>query len=127
MVPMPDQSVAVANPDFLRIYVLRDTSERPSIHRVLVYEGELQIGSIHEREYLCWERRPGRTLLTAVHELSESAGENRQVDIEVEGAAGEVRYYGISISTGQSMPSLFPLEPERARELLGTRLPPRTP
>lgn len=127
MVPMPDQSVEIANPDFLRIYVLRDTSERPSIHRVFVYEGELQIGSIHEREYLCWERRPGRTLLTVVHELSESAGDNRQVDIEVEGGAGEVRYYGISISSGQSMPSLVALDPERARELLTMRIPPRSP
>ena len=57
-VDYPDQSKEVENPKMARIYLCRPTSISKGIN-FKVTDGDIHIGDIGQRGYLCWERKPG--------------------------------------------------------------------
>lgn len=57
-VDYPDQSKEVQNPEMARIYLCRPTSISKGIN-FEVSDGNIHIGDIGRRGYLCWERKPG--------------------------------------------------------------------
>jgi hypothetical protein len=80
MVPLPDQAKRIEDPSKGRVYVMRPSSLGAAI-RMTVLDGGTTIGVTGPAGYLCWERPPGDTTITATAEgvsqapLSVSAGE----------------------------------------------------
>lgn len=120
---LPDQSVPLTDPALCRFYVLRPSQGRWNLRRVLVYDGEREIGSIHEGEYLCWERPPGESTLTVVYDGPKDEGGYMYTLFELDAPAGAVAYYGVSLGEEQHLPIVSAMDPAAAREELAKRLP----
>lgn len=58
-VDYPDQSKEVQDPRMARIYLCRPTSICKGV-TFKVTDGDVHIGDIGRRGYLCWERKPGK-------------------------------------------------------------------
>src|SRR5262245_49905536 len=67
-VPFPAQSSEVSSPSVSRIYLLRLPQARGTIRGLRAKEDEREIGRIGSDSYLCWERKPGRTLVVLTYE-----------------------------------------------------------
>lgn len=61
----PDQSKTLTNPDICRIYIFRDSSSYFSAWQSEIYDGEIYIGTLEPYTYLCWEKEPEHTEITA--------------------------------------------------------------
>jgi len=120
-VPMPAPGTSVPS-DRCRVYIAREDTTAGSIRNVRVFDGETEIGEIHEDEFLCWERRPergvGRLVFEGVGLLS--AVEN-VFDLPRE--PGTVAYYGIRITREQRKPEVQRLSSEAGRALIEARSP----
>ena len=66
-VPIPDQNISIENPDNVRIYVMRPTSFGGGI-ATTIKDGSEEIGATGPGGYLCWERKPGKTVITGIAE-----------------------------------------------------------
>ena len=117
-VPAPAQDVEVTSPAVARIYILRMPQHLGRIRSVSVRDDELEIGRVARNDYLCWERAPGRSLVTLTYEGAEIDGGGKQGLIDLQCAAGEVCYYGLSIDKAWRKPVVRLLERDEARELL---------
>lgn len=126
MAPLPDQSVALTSPDLSRIYVLRTAQTRGNLRRVRVFDGEMEIGSISQTEYVCWERLPGRSLVTVAYEGPKADGGNTESLLDLVTEPGGIYHYGISIDKRGNKPVIELLGPAEARELLVHRRPSQT-
>ena len=122
MAPLPDQAVELSSAELCRIYVLRPSQGRWNLRRVLVFDGEREIGSIHEGEYLCWERTPGKSQLTVVYDGPKSEGYAYTL-FDIEAPAGTVSFYGVSLEQGRAQPLVTAMDPTLAREELALRRP----
>ena len=124
-IPVPRQDVEVTSPAVSRLYVLRLPEAKGYYRNVGVDEDMTEIGRIGNDEYLCWERPPGRTLLTLTIEPVELAGgKPTQVFVDAKCEPGRAYYYAISVSAAWSKPEVRELEPTEARSLLaGLSLP----
>jgi hypothetical protein len=91
-VPLPAQDVEVTSPDVARIYVMRAGQTMGSVRSLVVEEANEAIGALGQGEYLCWERAPGRTLLTFVYEGPRIDGGDREGIHSLDAEAGGVYY-----------------------------------
>jgi hypothetical protein len=105
-VPFPSQDVEVTSPDLCRIYIARTGQVRGSIRSILVTEYDEEIGAIDSDEYLCWERRPGRSILEVVFEGSITEGEVESL-VPIDARAGEVLYFRIDLERKTDDPYTF--------------------
>ncbi len=121
-VPMPSLDASVPA-DLCRVYVARESTVAGSIRNVRVFDNEVEIGVIHENEFLCWERKPQRGLGRLVFEgvgIDQAAVEN-VFDLPRE--AGTVSYYGIRIERSARKPEITLLSEEAGRALIDARTP----
>ncbi len=63
--PYPDQTKE--NSEMVRIYVIRPTL-RGLMVRIEIKDGKQTIGFLGAKQYLCWERKPGNTVISGESE-----------------------------------------------------------
>lgn len=122
-VPMPAQNVTVTRPDVARIYVVRDDTARLHKNDVVVYDGELEIGTVTSGTYLCWERAGGRTIGSAKYEAVDGAKGRIAGVADFDCAAGRAYYYLVSVAREGGKPELVPLADAEGRKLVAQRDP----
>jgi len=93
-VHFPDQSKVVEDPSKGRIYVMRPASIGGAISMDVSDDGRI-VGSTGPSSYLCWERPPGNTVISAKSENTSAVG----VDVE----AGKVNYIFLHVRMGWVM------------------------
>ena len=121
-VPMPLSGSSVPS-DRCRVYVAREDTTAGSLRNVRVFDGDTEIGVIHEREFLCWERKAGRGVGRLVFEglsLDTAAVEN-VFDLPRE--PGTTGYYAIRIVHSGHKPEVALLSSEAGRALIDARSP----
>src|SRR5262245_27633075 len=121
-VPMPLSGSNVPT-DRCRVYVAREDTTAGSLRNVRVFDGDTEIGVIHEREFLCWDRKPGRGVGRLVFEglsLDTAAVEN-VFDLPRE--PGTIGYYAIRIVHSGHKPEVTPLSSEAGKALIEARSP----
>jgi hypothetical protein len=91
-VKFPDQSNRLTDPSKGRIYLIRSTNDESRTH-VDVLDGRWLVGSTKPMSYLCWERKPGQTIL-----LSSSSGE---YELPLTVNAGQVYYIVQHVGSGR--------------------------
>lgn len=121
-VPMPLSGSSVPN-DRCRVYVAREDTTAGSLRNVRVFDGDTEIGIIHEREFLCWERKPGRGVGRLVFEgLSpDTAAVENVFDLPRE--PGSTGYYAIRILQSGRKPEVTLLSTEAGKALIEARSP----
>ena len=124
-VPIPRQDVEVSSSSVGRIYVLR-VGETKGFHRyVLVEEDTHEIGKVGNDGYLCWERPPGRFLLTLTCEPVELAdGRPQQLFVDVKCEPGHTYYYAINVNSAWGRGEVRQVPRGEARVLLEELSPP---
>jgi len=95
--PLPSQEVEVSRPDLARIYVVREGQIRGKLWGLRVEDSDEDIGALDQGDYLCWERAPGRTLLTIVFEGPPLEGGEREALFSLDAEAGHAYYLVIHI------------------------------
>jgi hypothetical protein len=121
-VAMPLPSASVPG-DRCRVYVAREKTAAGSIRNVRVFDGDTEIGVIHEDEFLCWERKPERGVGRLVFEgiSPDTAAVENVFDLPREpGTAG---YYAIRIEHSGRRPEITPLSSEAGKALIEARSP----
>lgn len=85
MVPFPDQSKIVENPDMARIYLMRDTVLADDS---TIRDGDTYIGILTAHFYFCWEREPGKAVISTFY----GAANKHTKPLELEVEKGRVYY-----------------------------------
>jgi hypothetical protein len=116
--PVPSQSVEVTSPDVCRIYILRMPSVKGLIRGLRASENDHEVGRIGRDKYLCWERKPGRSVVVLTYSGTAFASQDRESMIDVEGAPGQTYYYGITIDEAWTKALVRLLSRDEAREVL---------
>ena len=107
--------------DLTRIYVLRQDARLLQDRPVRVFDGEMEIGTLDNGTYLCWERRGGRTLGRAYFgALDPSRGQLEGI-ADFDCPEGSVNYFKIVVSREEGRPSIEKLAPEEGRQLVAER------
>jgi hypothetical protein len=118
-VPVPPQDVEVSSSAVSRIYVLRPGEAKGFNRYVLVEEDTHEVGKVGNAGYLCWERSPGRFLLTLTVEPVELAdGKPQQLFMDVKCEAGETYYYAVNVNSSWGSGELREVDRSEARMLL---------
>ncbi len=104
--PLPPQELQVSRPELARIYVTRDAQLRGSIRSIRVLDGESEIGLMGSNEFLCWERPPGRTLLSFVYEGPAIDGGHFEGLFSLDAEAGRTYYLGVHLERKSDDPEL---------------------
>jgi len=112
VVPVPNQSVKLSDPKKCRVYLIRKTNVGWG-YIVEIFDNDMFIGNIHANAYLCWEREPGKMLLT-----TETAGiqinfTKQKLPVDVQ--AGNVYYIEQTMWFGGKLKLL---SEEKGRKLL---------
>lgn len=97
--PLPSQEVEVSRPDLARIYVMRSGQTRGALRSLRVEEADKEIGALGQDEFLCWERAPGRTLLTLNYEGPVIDGGDVEGIHSLDAAPGAVYYLLVHLDT----------------------------
>ena len=116
VLPMPSQDVELTDPSLCRVYVARDQQTRGAVRKVTVFDGEQKVGTIAMGQYLCWERRPVRGLLTMVYDSGALAPEYEGL-FDLQPEAGRVYYVAITIEPKPENPQDTSLRKPQARLL----------
>src|SRR5262245_23827971 len=95
--PLPSQSVEVSRPDVARVYMMREGQLRGKIRDVRVEDADQDIGILDQGEFLCWERPPGRTLLTVVFESGVMEGGGHEALFSLDAEPGRAYYLLIHV------------------------------
>jgi hypothetical protein len=122
-VPMPSQDVDVSSPSVARVYLLRMPQHLGTLRTVSVRDNDRQIGRISRSDYLCWERAPGRSVVTLTYEGADVDGGGNQGLIDLQVEAGEVCYYALTIDPSWRKPVVRMLDKEEAKRLLQDMTP----
>lgn len=123
-VPWPDEGSAVAA-DRCRVYVLRENVGPGSARQVRVLDGEDEIGTLAEGQYLCWERRPVRGIGTLLFEGF--APQLREVEnvFDLPREAGTTSYFLVTIPHSGHQPQARRIEAAEGAALVAQRRPAR--
>jgi hypothetical protein len=123
-VPWPDEGSAVAA-DRCRVYVLREDVAAGSTRQVRVLDGEDEIGTLAEGQYLCWERRPVRGIGTLLFEGF--APKLREVEnvFDLPREAATTSYFLVTIPHSGHQPQARRLEVAEGAALVAQRRPAR--
>jgi hypothetical protein len=121
--PMPPQDVEISSPTVARIYVLRMPQHLGTLRTVAVRDNDMEIGRIARSDYLCWERAPGRSLVTLTYEGKEIDGGGNQGLIDLQCEAGEVCYYALTIDEAWRKPVVRLLDKEEGKRLVKDMTP----
>lgn len=120
--PIPAQDVRVSSPDVARIYVARD-SLIGSLYDMTVLDGQTEVGLISKDQYLCWERLPGKGIVTLRYHGPRIDGGDIEGILPLECEAGEVYYYSVAIESSTKKPQGKRLDEKSGRALLAERDP----
>lgn len=120
--PMPPLDASVPG-DLCRVYVAREDTIAGSIRNVRVFDGDTEVGVIHENEFLCWERRPQRGFGRVVFEGlgPDLAAVENLFDLPRE--PGTASYYAIRIVQSGHKPEVALLSSEAGKALIQARSP----
>ncbi|MCZ6596643.1 MAG: hypothetical protein O7B99_03290 [Planctomycetota bacterium] len=127
-VARPDLSVELEDLGKCRIYYVRTGGLYGSRMIVHVYHGDKQIGSIRDGDFLCWERRPGRTLVKVElekREIEQRVGGMKSTEsfLDLLCEPGEVYYCGIDLQMAGARPKISLLSEKEGRELVSDQSP----
>jgi len=123
-VPRPDESRAVAG-DRCRVYVAREDVRAGSGRLVRVLDGDTEIGSIAEGEYLCWDRAPVRGIGGLVYEgLAPQLREVENV-FDLPREPGTTSWFVIEIPHAGRQPQIRAVPADEGRALVARRKPAR--
>ena len=91
--PVPNQINKLDDPLKCRIYVIRDTSVGP-FYTTDIFDGDTFIGTTLAKTYLCWERKPGESVISGTSggggDPSYSLGLSKKLEVNLQ--AGQVIY-----------------------------------
>lgn len=120
--PWPDEGAAVAA-DRCRVYLLREDVVAGSGRQVRVLDGEDEIGSLSEGQYLCWERKPVQGFGTLYFEGF--APKLRAVEnvFDLPREAGSTTWFVVSIPHSGHQPEVRKVGADEGRALLAKRKP----
>jgi len=121
--PMPSQEVEITSPSVARVYLLRMPQHLGTLRTVSVRDNDTEIGRIARSDYLCWERAPGRSVVTLTYEGADVDGGGNQGLIDLQVEAGEVCYYALTIDPDWRKPVVRMLGKEEGKKLLKDMTP----
>jgi hypothetical protein len=121
LVPLPDQTKTVDNPQSARIYVIRAYNFLGSAGSLWILDDHKHIGNIGVESYLCWERPAGKTTITS--DASGFGGGQWKLDLNLQ--SGSVYYLEQTIGMGDARITL--LDAEKGQELLRKCKAPQVP
>jgi hypothetical protein len=121
--PLPPQDVVVSSPELTRIYFLREGGEAIQARTIKVLEDDREVGELTSDTYLCWERRPGRTIARAFFEAFDPGRGQVEGVANLDCEAGRAHYYNVTLSRGAGKPTVTQLDPEEGRRLVAERKP----
>ena len=125
-VPMPAQDVTLTSPELARIYVVRDDKAALHTNDVVVYDGELVVGTLTGRTYLCWERVGGRTIGRADYDAVDP-GKGRIAGVaDLDCPAGHVYFFLVSVAREGGKPEFVAIDEAKGRALVADRSPAST-
>jgi hypothetical protein len=105
-VPMPDQSVEIADESKSRVYLVRPGQAYGKAHAVVVFDGQAEIGKVGTGSYLCWERPAGRTLVRAVYQPVEPQRAPQEGLLDLNTEPGRVYICSVELDRGTFEPKL---------------------
>jgi hypothetical protein len=121
-VPQPDPNAPVPA-DACRVVLVREGKLIGRAREVRVYDSEVQIGSLGENDYLCWDRPAARgmgRLVFSGYELDGGPVEN-VFDLPREG--GTTTWFAIRLRGEDRKPIVESVPPEEGRALVADRKP----
>ena len=121
-IPRPDENSPVSS-DRCRVYIARQDVAAGSVRQVRVLDGEAEIGSIAEDEYLCWERRPERGIGTLYFDGFAPALKEVENVFDLPRQAGTTTWFAIEIPHAGRQPQIKELSPLEGRALIAQRKP----
>jgi len=121
-VPRPDERAPVAA-DRCRVYLARADVAAGSTRHVRVLDGEDEIGTLAEGEYLCYERRPVQGVGSLVFEGV--APELRSVEnvFDLPRTPGSTTYFVVTIPHSGRQPEIRAVTADEGRALVAQRRP----
>jgi hypothetical protein len=117
-VPMPDQSVDIADRTMSRVYLVRPRQTYGKITGVVVFDGQAEIGKVGTGSYLCWERPAGRTLMRAVYQPVEPQRAPQEGLLDLNTEPGQVYICSVELDHGTFEPKLMILPLAEGRKVL---------
>ena len=123
-VPLPPQDVLVSRSDLARVYVMRDSQVRGRIRAMHVEDSNQEVGAFLPGEFLCWERTPGRALLSFSYQGPHIDGGELEGLYSLDAEAGHAYYLLVhlerrpedpQLSRAAGHPEVELLEPELQR------------
>ena len=123
-VELPDPESAV-NPELCRVYFFRDKQNHEHLIGMEVRDGKLVIGELYDTTYLCWERAPGRTLITVAFNPWNNMKDVQERYLDLECPAGGTVYCSTSLEVGIDKPLPRILTAKEGMQMLADRKPPK--
>lgn len=121
-VPMPAPDTSVPD-DYCRVYIAREDTAAGSIRNVRVFDGDTEIGVIHEDEFLCWQRRPQRGVGNVVFEGLGPKLTGVENVFDLPRTPGATAYFAIRIQHEGSKPEVAQLSSAAGEALIAARSP----
>jgi hypothetical protein len=123
IVPMPDTSASLANPEMARVYLIRGGALFSENKKLFVADSENIIGGLGRDMYLCWDRPATITQLkyyldSGARPTGETQGNHRLVP-----EPGKTYYLEVSFPRGANRMKTTVLMDEYARHLLSSMKP----
>lgn len=118
IVPMPDTSTALTNPEMCRVYLIRGGDLFSENKKLFVADGDNIIGALGRDDYLCWDRPATITQLryyldSGARPTGETQGNHRLVP-----EPGKTYYLEVSFPRGEDRMKTVALMDEYAQHLL---------
>lgn len=122
-VPMPADVSALPANGSCRIYVARSDQFWGKVRSIDVVDRGVDIGTLGEDGYLCWDREPDQTPIELYYNASFLDGGVVEGQLAFDGKPGMVYYYAIHLRKGDRKPEVNLLDAEAGRALIAKRSP----
>jgi hypothetical protein len=122
-VPLPAQNVVVTRPDLTRIYFVREDPNVLHKGGVNVLDGDMEIGTLTNGTFLCWERAGGRTLGRAFYGGVDPSKGSVDGVVDLDCAAGRAYYFKVVVDREGGKPVITAVDVPDGQKLVAERRP----
>jgi hypothetical protein len=122
-VPLPAQNVVVTRPDLTRIYFVREDPNVLHKAGIIILDGDMEIGTVTNDTYLCWERAGGRSLGRAFYDAVDPSKGSVDGVVDLDCAAGRAYYFKVMVDREGGKPVIVPVDVPDGQKLVAERRP----
>jgi hypothetical protein len=122
-VPMPSDLGEMPSMEVARIYVARSTQFWGKVHVVDVIDRGVDIGSIDENTFLCWDRKPDQTPIELYYHGPSLTDGVIEGQLAFDGEPGCVYYYAVHLRRSDRKPEVRLLNVKEGQALIADRAP----